>query len=129
MESQQSVSKYFINKLVVQQNIFQSCSDTFSAKKRKIVSKKKWSDAETELILHYLKETKLNNKEIEKPSASIYYQKLINEYEEFKLLNVNLIRNKVRNLREQYNKAVQWLNNTGMGLINDNQGKTVEGKH
>lgn len=81
------------------------------------------------MILHYLKQTKLNNKEIEKPSASVYYQRLINEHEEFKCLNISLIKNKVRNLREQYNKAVQWLNNTGMGLISDNQGKTVDGKH
>lgn len=35
-------------------------------------------------------EFKLNNKGIEKPSASLYYQKPFSEHEELKSLNVNL---------------------------------------
>lgn len=69
-----------------------------------------------------MRETKLNNKDIETPRASLYYQELIDEHEEFKSLNVNLIKNKVRKLREQR------LKNAGMGLITDHQGYNVEGK-
>ncbi|CAG9822120.1 unnamed protein product [Phaedon cochleariae] len=72
-----------------------------------------------------MKDTILNGAEIEKPTAVVYYQNIINKN---KLVNLNptLIKNKVRNLKEQYNKAVTWLNGTGMGLINDKDGKTVE---
>lgn len=45
-----------------------------------MINKKRWSDPKSEMILNYLMETKLNNKEIKKPSASIYYHKQINKF-------------------------------------------------
>lgn len=40
----------------------------------------------------------------------------------------DIIKNKVRNLKTRYCRAVEWLNETGQGLLEDNDGKTVRGK-
>lgn len=82
---------------------------------------KRWSDEDTCKILNYLLQT------IQANAALIYYTKLI---ENMNLTDVtqDIIKNKVRNLKTRYCRAVEWLNETGQGLLEDNDGKTVRSK-
>uniref|UniRef100_A0A1Y1LS68 Myb/SANT-like domain-containing protein n=1 Tax=Photinus pyralis TaxID=7054 RepID=A0A1Y1LS68_PHOPY len=106
-----------------------SCSQTQELIKRGRIRKgpsKKWTDDDVSSVLAFLLQTIQNNAVIEKPTAQAYYTKLL---QETKILNVtpDIIKNKVRNLRTTYCKAVEWLNGTGQGLLDDNDGKTVRG--
>ncbi|XP_049302091.1 uncharacterized protein LOC125775479 [Bactrocera dorsalis] len=71
---------------------------------------KKWSEEENDLILEYL----LENVEIEKPNAQLYYKKLV------EITNIDattdMLRCKVRYWKQMYNKAEEWRKSTGAGI-------------
>ncbi|XP_017493732.1 PREDICTED: uncharacterized protein LOC108381846 [Rhagoletis zephyria] len=84
---------------------------------------KKWTLEEVNTILNYL----MDSQEIEKPTAQIFYKKLIEK------TGINatweLIRWKVRHLKSTYKDASDWRSSTGAGLLEIDAGaNSVEGK-
>jgi histidinol phosphatase-like enzyme len=53
---------------------------------------------------------------LEKPNATAYYQRAVDQL----ILNdstSNQLKNQVRNLRNRYTKAVEWMNQMGQGVL------------
>lgn len=80
---------------------------------------KKWTNAEEILILNYLKDTILEGKEIDKPTSRIYYDKMCGAVEGLSGISFDIIRNKTKNMKNAYIKAVKWRDQTGQGVEND----------
>lgn len=105
----------------------QSQSQRTKVNRTKKGPQKKWSEEDTLKVLNYLIETIQNNGQIEKPTAKIYYEKLLSK-QKIEDVTADILKHKVRNLKTSYLKAVEWLNQTGQGLLEDNDEKTVKGK-
>ncbi|XP_055912065.1 DNA ligase 1-like [Eupeodes corollae] len=73
---------------------------------------RKWKVAEELVILDYFRNVIRQNQEIEKPTADVFYAKLI---EDLKLEDASptQTKNKVRHLRDSYIRAVKWMQQTG----------------
>lgn len=66
--------------------------------------------------MNYLKETIQQNRQIEKPTARLYFEKFIGQNKEFEGVNPDIIKSKVQTFKKSYQGAVNWLNNTGQGV-------------
>lgn len=63
-----------------------------------------------------MKDTILDGKEIEKPTARIYYEKMCSVVPELQDIQFDVIRNKAKNMKNSYIKAVKWKDQTGQGV-------------
>lgn len=59
------------------------------------------------------------NRQVEKPTAREYWKDFANQYPEFNEIDVELIVNKSRNLKQSYQKAISWKNTTGQGVTDE----------
>ncbi|XP_053950344.1 uncharacterized protein LOC128858252 [Anastrepha ludens] len=66
-------------------------------------TRKKWTNEENQLLLDYL----LENKDIEKPTAHLYYANFLNKTKIY--AHPNMMCGKVRHLKKTYLMAEQWL--------------------
>lgn len=56
---------------------------------------------------------------LQKPTTRIYYEKLVVETPLFASINFDVLRNKSKNLKESYQRAIKWRQNTGQGVENE----------
>ncbi|KAL7745029.1 hypothetical protein ACLKA6_007291 [Drosophila palustris] len=96
---------------------------TVDTKRSELLSEpKKWSDKEVGEILNYMQV----HRNIEKPTAQIYYKKLL---EQTKIeATWNLVRYKVRHLRTGWKKANLFSKSTGAGVEEGDAETTVRAK-
>lgn len=67
---------------------------------------------------------------LQKPTASKFYSGLFEKYglKELEDLGVNVVKNKMRNLKTAFTKAEDWRQSTGAGLQEEGNEATVKGK-
>ncbi|KAL7726167.1 hypothetical protein ACLKA6_002669 [Drosophila palustris] len=96
--------------------------DTKRRTPERLSEPKKWSDKEVGEILNYMQV----HRNIEKPTAQIYYKKLL---EQTKIeVTWNLVRYKVRHLRTGWQKANLFSKSTGAGVEEGDAETTVRAK-
>ncbi|KAJ6639836.1 hypothetical protein Bhyg_12583 [Pseudolycoriella hygida] len=84
-------------------------------KRVRVLTNKRWTEAEEGLILDYLLELAPRNKEFEKPNRRVFYQTMTDELK-LSVADSSQTMSKVRNLRASYTKTVDWKSNTGQGV-------------
>ncbi|XP_050321886.1 uncharacterized protein LOC126754058 [Bactrocera neohumeralis] len=91
-------------------------------KRRREKEVKKWTEAEIKAVLSYMQ----NHRNVEKPTAKIYYSKLLaaTKIE----ATWNILKCKIRYLKSQMKSADHWLNSTGAGVEDGVVERTVMDK-
>ncbi|XP_070069898.1 calponin homology domain-containing protein DDB_G0272472-like [Drosophila takahashii] len=93
-----------------------------SRKRTREVETKRWSESEVDKILDYM----LEHKNVEKPTAQLYYKKLL---ETTKIdASWNSLRFKVRHLKLAWRKAEDFCRSTGAGIEEEDSETTIEAK-
>uniref|UniRef100_A0A336JZG9 CSON005257 protein n=1 Tax=Culicoides sonorensis TaxID=179676 RepID=A0A336JZG9_CULSO len=87
----------------------------------------RWTRAQTDKLLEMVfAETEGDPNKYEKPTHQIFYKKILEKNnDELFGLTWTLLDNKMRNLRTQYLKAIEWLKNTGSGLQSEGKHKSI----
>ncbi|XP_037929445.1 uncharacterized protein LOC119663929, partial [Teleopsis dalmanni] len=102
---------------------FKFCKMSNEIRKRKRDNEvKKWTEEEIKKVLCYMQE----HRNIEKPTAQLYYKQLLAETNIN--ANWNILKCKVRHLKSTLQKADAWINSTGAGVEDDDNTITVKDK-
>uniref|UniRef100_A0A034WLV6 Uncharacterized protein n=1 Tax=Bactrocera dorsalis TaxID=27457 RepID=A0A034WLV6_BACDO len=91
----------------------------FLPKRKRYNPQKRWKVAEEKALIEFL----LENRDFEKPSARLFYNRFANEKQI--LVEWKSARSKVRNMRPTYNKAKEWEGSTGAGCMDGDTIKSV----
>ncbi|XP_014249252.1 uncharacterized protein LOC106666512 [Cimex lectularius] len=93
--------------------------------RRRLESAKRWSKELKNKLLFLIME---NPTMFEKPTAQVYYKKIIACHKEFDEYGWKAMRDKMRNLRSSYTKALNWRVSTDNG-IKEEPGDTTAREH
>lgn len=86
--------------------------------KKSTTPRRTWSEKENQQCLQYMKSTIQDGKQLEKPTANVYFGKALDSLK-FSDCTVTQLKNQVRNLKKKFCDAVQWRNQTGQGVLAD----------
>ncbi|CAL8077085.1 unnamed protein product [Orchesella dallaii] len=88
------------------------------------LGRRNWADAEKQEVVHYLLRTVKSGFAIEKPNANAYYVLALKKLE-LADCTVSQLKNMVANLKRKYIKAIDWRNNTGQGVLDEEGEESV----
>ncbi|CAL8134472.1 unnamed protein product [Orchesella dallaii] len=90
------------------------------------LGRRNWADAEKQEVVHYLLRTVKSGFAIEKPNANAYYVLALKKLG-LEDCTVSQLKNMVANLKRKYIKAIDWRNNTGQGVLDEEGEESVLG--
>lgn len=87
---------------------------------------RRWTKDEDRQILTYLLSIIQEGKSLEKPTAKVFYQKAL-ESLCFENCSINQLKHHVKNLRNKYTMAIQWRDQTGQGVLQEQGEQKLKG--